>query len=164
MKIIKKDTPVLFLRVSNYKNYDFIKEHMRVLKENGSVWILKIGRMMNLKFIDEVIEKDGGLILKSPVKSGNHFYYCKLTKDRLPEDESELIYPEYYTTFLDEQYYTIDDFKKDGYWYKIESMREIPEEKMYNFIFAKTKKELSKIALYSRVVNFYLISKKDFDI
>lgn len=162
--IVKKETPALFLRVSNYGNYDFIKEHKKILDEKGYVWFLKMGRMMNQKIITEIIEKGGLLIMKSPVKSGSHFYLCKLVENKVPVNKNEIVYPKYYNEIFEYENYQFEDFLHDGYWYKITSMEEISGQELYNFIFYKNKRMVTPKAIYSRVVNFYLESKKDFEL
>lgn len=164
MKHLKKETPHLFLRLNNFENYNFIEEHKKVMDKYGYVWLLKIGKTINQEFVKKVIAEKGGIILKSSVKDGNKFYYCDLLSNEVPENDKELIYPNYYNEFFEYEAYNLEDLKKSGYWFKIANMREITEDDVYNFRICKGHKPMLDCALYSRVVHMYVENRNETDI
>lgn len=42
------ENSMLLLRYSSYKKYDFIREHNSIIKNKGSVWMLKVGKCMSM--------------------------------------------------------------------------------------------------------------------
>lgn len=164
MKQIKKETPHLFLRLNNFLNYSYLAEHKKVMDEKGYVWLLKIGKTINQDFVKRIIEEHGGIILKSSVKDGNKFYYCDLLDNKVPEDNTEFYYPEYYNEFCEYEAYDINELKKTGYWFKIANMREITEDDVYNFRICKGHKPMLDCALYSRVVHMYVENRIDMEL
>lgn len=160
--IIKRNTPHLFVRLNNYENYDFIKEHKNVIKDNGYTWVLKIGKTINRDFINKMIEEKSAIIVKTPNKIGNKFYYCQL----IPGDvhNEKLVYPKYYDEYLYFEGFSLDTVKENGYWFKIKNMIEIPEEVVKKFVIIKSKKSMYECATKTRVVHMYIENTEEINI
>ncbi len=158
---INKEKPCLFIRLTNYEDYSFIKEHEKVIKEKGHVWILKIGQKVNPQYLSKVLEEHGLLIMKTPAKEGHKFYACEL-KDIDPNNID--IYPEYYNDFLYYNGYDIETFKEVGYWFKIDEMKEIPDSTVEKFEVSSTKSNLLKVGKETRVVQMYVEPKDNITI
>ena len=149
---LKEKTPCLFLKLANYKKYDYIEEHQKTLNENGSVWILKIGREINKEFIRSIIEKDGGIILKTPARINNKYYYCKLINNK---PTKEIVYPKYYDEYLKYEGYNFEDTLKNENWFEIDSMEEMDPEDVEKIVIIKTQNKIVD-CLKSRAVFMYV--------
>ena len=141
---IKKGTPCLFLRVSDFKRYNFIEEHLKVLKENNYVWLLKFGKNVKSDYLNKLKETNGGLILKSSPKNGNKFYYCLY--DNVEVDDS-LLYPDYYDEVFEHENYSIDDLIKTQSWFRIIKIIPIPEKELKKIETTSSHKLLCESAL-----------------
>lgn len=161
---IKKETPHLFWRVSNYYDYDFIEEHKRTINQKGYVYALKLGRKVDSDFIKKVIEDDGAIIMKSPIKSGNKYYYCKVVDDKMPENKNDLIIPNYYDELLKYEGLSLEDFDESGRWFKIVSIKEIPEDTIYKFNFIKHDNPVTESAILSRTVHMYIKNPEEIEL
>lgn len=155
---INKDRPCLFIRLTNYEDYSFIKEHEKVIKEKGHVWILKIGQKVNPTYLKKVIEEHGLLIMKTPAKEGHKFYACEL-KDIEPKNID--VYPDYYKEFLYFNGFDLDTFKEVGYWFMVEKMKHISDDIVEKFLVSSTKSNLLKVGKETRVVQMYVEPKED---
>lgn len=158
MKIIKKETPHLFLRIGDYEHYDYIDEHMKVYKQYGYVWLLKIGKTINKEYLKSIIEKKGGILLKKPAKKGNQFYYADLISIDINCDK-DIKYPSYYDEYLYYEGFNLDDVKKNGYWFKITNIRKIDNDIVSKFIINSNNKSMIDYALNTRVVHMYIKNK-----
>ena len=47
--IIEKGINILLFRFKDYRRYSFIEEHTQVLNEEGHVWILKSGKIPDVR-------------------------------------------------------------------------------------------------------------------
>ncbi len=143
--IIKKDTPCVFIRIPNFnRNTDIIKEHIEVLKNHKSVFLMKMGRGIRADFLDDIISKKGYLILKNASKYGNKFYLCNL--ENIRKDE-KYVYPDYYNDIFEGMGITLDTAKKDSLWLKIISMKEVDGSIVDNFKTLKNHKSIYECAL-----------------
>lgn len=145
--ILKRNTPVLFLRLSNFKNNDFVLEHKKIILNNGMTWMLKLGRKIDKKYLEEIIKCNSGLIIKESGKENFNFYFCKL--ESIKYDNSS-IFPEYYYDYLEDQYYDLDYAIKEGNWFKITEIIKIDEYDVDKFIISSTKTPLKRLAINSR--------------
>ena len=95
--IIPEKTQMLLLRYSNYGKNNFIEEHLKVIRESGFVWMMKIGKRTNIIKINEVLEQGGYLVLKSPKRDGEKYYLARFVevKECPPDDDNHT--PKYYT-------------------------------------------------------------------
>ena len=159
-KIIKKGTPHIFLRLNDFNNNDYIQEHRKVIDKYGYTWLLKMGKTINKEYLNDIIRQNGGLILKSSAKRGNKFYYAEVISIDISNEE-EIIYPEYYNEYFDYENYTIEQVKKDGYWFKITGIVDVDDEFIDNFIINNGGKPMFECALETRVVHMYISNKKE---
>lgn len=155
---IKRETPVLFVRISDYKKYNYVEEHKKVLDKNGYVWLLKIGKKSNENFVKKVLENGGGLIIKSTAKHGHNFYYCTFTTNKV---DDSLLYPDYYNEIFDDEYYDLEELKKSCSWFKIEKMVPLSEEQVKKFVVIKTRRNLLECGTMFRVNQMYLEADED---
>lgn len=163
MKKIKKDTPHIFLRIGDYLDYDYIDEHKKIDKEYGSVWMLKIGKTINKKYLDSIIETNGGVILKKSIKKGNQFYYADLISVDIL-NEKDIHYPKYYDEYLYYEGYRLEDILQSGYWFKLKNIREIDDDIVNKFIVNSNKKPMYSFATNTRVVHMYISNECDLEI
>lgn len=154
---IKKNTKGLFLKISDYKNYDYAKEHYECYKRNGYVWMLKIGRTIKSDTINEIIKSNGVLIIKSTVKNGNQFYLCKIEKCVIDE---EIVFPEYYYELFENEYYDLDDLKRNNTWLKINYMSPIDMEVVNKYIISSSKRPLIEGCMF-RVSHIFIENTED---
>mgnify|MGYP000911594202 CR=1 FL=1 len=157
---LKKGTKGLFLKISDYKNYNYAKEHFECYEKNKFVWMLKMGRIINKDTINELIKNDGVLIIKSTVKNGNQFYLCKIEKYDLDEN---FIYPQYYNELFKNEYYDLEDLKRNNTWIKINYMKPIDMTIVDKFITSSSKRPLREGCMY-RVSHIYIESIDDINI
>ena len=158
--MIPKTTPCLFLKLANYDNYNYIEEHKKKLDEYGEVWILKTGRLINRDFIQEVIEHNGGLILKTPSRVDNKYYFCKLESN---EPNESIIYPEYYDEYLKYEGLNFKTTLTNENWFKITSMIELHQSDVEKIIIRKTQRKITE-CLKSRAVFMYVELKEDIEL
>ena len=148
--IIKKGTPCIFLRISDYGKYNQMQEHIDCCKKNGYVWMLKVGQKPNESYIKEVIKSGGVIITKSTAKYG-HKFYCSKILSIVPDDK--LIYPDYYNEFMDYNFYDIETLKNDGFWVKVSEFVELSNEKVDKFVTSSTKRSLLECGTKFRVTH-----------
>lgn len=141
------DAPYLFLRMSNFNDNDFINEHSKIIKDNGYVWVLKMGRKINKEYLKEIIKNQTGLIIKKPSRSDNRLFYCKL--ESIDYDNSNL-FPDYYYDFLSYNGYKLSDLNNNSSWFKISEISLIPNDIIDNFVVSKNENDLKSAALNSR--------------
>ena len=93
---IKKQNPVLILRISNFRSFSFVEEHTKLLAAGEGVWILKTGKLIPEKALSSIIEAGGTLFLRTPKKQGGRWYLSHFDKYRIGEPSSDMNYPAYY--------------------------------------------------------------------
>ena len=162
MKKVLKDTPHIFIRLNDFEGNNYIEEHIKVEKKYGYTWLLKVGKTINKNYLNEIIEKKGGIILKSSVKRGNQFYYCDLMS--IDPTNEELVYPDYYNEYFVYGGYENSNIKEIGYWFKIKNIREISDDLVSNFVINKGGKQMMDCAKFTRVVHMYIRNTKDISI
>lgn len=128
--IIKKDSRFLFIKLLDYKEYNFVEEHQKVINKEGYVWVLKLGRKINKKMMEELKDFNGDIIFKSSKRNGNKYYYCHVVNEA-KVNKNPLV-PQYYLELLDYEGYTLDDALENGDWFKIDSIKEIPDNMIKN--------------------------------
>ena len=162
-KIIKKRTPHLFIRINDFNNNDYIEEHRKVIKKNGYTWMLKMGKTINREYLKDIVTEHGGIILKSSAKRGNKFYYAEVVSTDISK-ENKLVFPEYYEEYFDYEYYTLEQVKKDGFWFKITNIIDVDDEFVDNFIINNGEKPMLECALETRVVHMYISNKNQLEL
>lgn len=153
---IQSDTNMLLFRFSNYKSYDFINEHIEVIKKHSYVWMLKAGRKSNNIKINDIL-KDGGLmILKAPKSHGNQYYVAKFTAvlENKPDEHN---YPAYYENILEE-------LATDEQWFKIESIVPLNEKHIKSIILQKNDECVESVISKTRTSVMFVKNTKEITI
>ena len=155
--IIKKDTEMLLFRFSNYKSHSFIEEHVSVLRKAGYVWMLKLGKRSSIEKIEDIKEKGGWLVLRSPKAERSRSFLARFTK--VVEGESaDNTYPEYYDAFLDgAEEETLYYSSEPAYqWFKIESITPIDSKVAASLVVAKTGKKVDEVINTTRTAVMFI--------
>lgn len=119
---IEQSKNILLFRFSNYKRYDFVLEHNKVVEKNGFSWVLKNGKIPDSRKIQKVLDDGGWIVIKTPKASGNKFYITQMT-EYSSEAPKNNIYPAYYSSFISDQY----GESNSGIWMKIGQIISINE-------------------------------------
>ncbi len=144
MLILEKKKRILVLRVNNFHQYNFIDEHKKCLETSTYVWMLKAGRPLADKSLDEVIKDGGYLILKEPKGSGNRYYACLISEVKQGHKSDDMIHPAYYKELF------ADGISLAGTWLKISGIIEIDEAHLSLFELVKNKKQMTEIVSTTR--------------
>lgn len=156
MDKISECTKHILIRYSNYKKYDFIEEHLKIIGEYGYTWLMKSGRKINPQFIANVKAGKGGLILKSPIKAGNSFYYCELVRSLADNID---YYPEYYVEFMKEN--GISNVAEAGTWFKIKSIQKLDDQYIDDFLLLKNQKKIKDVISKTRTAVMFIENQQE---
>lgn len=159
--LIKKNTPFLFLRIPDYKKYNAIDEHIKKIDECGFVWLIKLGRCPNYKFIKQFIEQGGNLILKSSPKNGDKFYLFKV---ETVDPKGKIIIPDYYNELFDKEFYDLDLLMKTALCLKLVSYKELSNEQLKNMVTISKQTSFVEAVIKSRCPHVYVENQVDFKI
>lgn len=159
--IIKEKTPNLFLRLTNFKEYDYINEHKKCLENNGFVWILKVGKFIDKEFLESIIKNGGGIILKTPKRTDNKYYFCKLESYR-PYNE-KIVFPDYYKEYLESEGLDLNTTLRNENWLKISSMIELSDSQAEKFVTIKSQNKVVN-CVRSRAVFMYIENSSKLEI
>lgn len=153
---IKAREKLLVLRFSTYKDYNFIEEHRRVIKDNGAVWILKLGKPVPAKTLCNILLESAGLILKAPKSIGGKYYYCQMldAQNRKPTDEMK--YPSYYEQLLADMY----RLSMDGTWIKVNKFIELDKKSISSFKLISNDHQLDEVLSQTRTTMLYAYSER----
>ena len=120
------ESSMLLLRYSSYKKYDFIREHINIIENKGSVWMLKVGKNVPEKKLQKMYENGGTLYLRSPKIEGEKIYKATIKAYHLGEPKRNMIFPNYYDEMLnDEALWLIDSLS--GTWFEVVAIKEISQ-------------------------------------
>lgn len=150
--IIKKNTPCMFIRVPDYKNYNAIDEHIKILKTNEYVNMIKLGRYPNADIINKITEKSGVIILKTTPKNGNRLFICIVD---LKNGKNNINIPQYYEELFEEENYSMSELLKNYFWIKILNIYEVDKSVLDKFETYSTKKKLTDAIFNSRAPQVY---------
>jgi hypothetical protein len=153
MYTINKDSKHLFLRLSNFFEYDSVEETKKSFAKNGYIWILKTGRKPSNEFLDDVINSNGGIILSNSSRKNKKYYYCKL--DTYNPRNEKIVYPSYYDEYLQYENYSFNETIKNETWLKISSFIELTENEAEQFLTIKSNRKITE-CIQSRAVYMYL--------
>ena len=120
---IAKNQKMLLLRYNEYRKYDFIKEHSAILRQNGYVWLLKVGKSLPDKSVDSIMKCGGWIVFRGPKARGGRLYiaHCREYFNGLPDGNMK--YPRYYEEMIeDEDTWFVDDLY--GTWFCIDYLEE----------------------------------------
>lgn len=145
---IESNINMLLFRFNNYKMYNFIEEHLEVIKNNNYVWMLKVGRKSNMSKIKEILDNGGYMLLKAPKNHKHQYFIAKFCEviDSEPEDK---VYPTYYNDILDDLY-------ADEQWFKIEFIKPLKEEDMNNIVLQKNNEKVESVIAKTRTAVMFV--------
>lgn len=155
--MIEKKTPVLVLRYNSYRNCDFIEEHKNIITNSGSVWMVKLGKKIPESSLNTFQEAGGNLLLKSPKKAGDRFYYAHMSGFSNGKPKADYIYPEYYAKIIEESC----EYTLDGTWIRIDELFEVKDEYIDHFHLIKNGSSLRAIINATRTSTLYVESDCD---
>lgn len=154
--MIEANKPVLVIRYNCFKDFDFILEHCKLLQEGGHVWMLKVGKKIPITSLENFEEAGGQLILKSPKRLGNRYYYAHMTKYKHGSPSADMKFPSYYHAMTEESY----DYTLDGTWLQIDDLFEISDKDVDYFHLIKNGAALRDIINATRTSTLYVESYK----
>ena len=155
MQILPKTKMMLF-RFSNYKNYDFIEEHRKVMTSKGCVWMLKVGRKTQKNKLEEILQAGGYILLRAPIKNEGKCYIAKFTEisETLPSDKS--MYPSYYGELLRD--YEFDSVNTQ--LFKIETLEEISADNLQNVYLISNGKNVVEVINQTRTAFMFVENRQ----
>ena len=155
--MIKKNDQVLVLRYISYEDYDFIKEHQTIIDKTDSVWLFKFGKQVSRVSAEKVINNGGHLLLRQPKKDGGKLYYSKILGFMNGKFTKDMSFPDYYfKAKLGERVGWLE-----GSWFKINQMKEVPEEFYNHFKMIKNDKLINDVLNETRTSVLLAYSDKD---
>lgn len=151
---IHTEQKCLVLRVNNFQNYSFVEEHKRTIEQTGYVWMVKLGKMLSDKSLEEIIECGGHLILKTPKKQNEAYYYAHLVEFMNGTSPKEAVFPDYYAEIAQQEGMT----EITGTWLKVDCIYPIENEKVEHFVLASNGKKLTDIVGVTRTSYLFVVS------
>lgn len=142
-----KAESILF-RFKPFSNKDFIDEHNAVLKKYGKVWVWKVGKPIPTHTVRAVIENDGGLILKSPKKDGDRYYYCHLIDYIQEKPTDSHLYPKYYEQIQVSEFEPWDSES----WFCIDSLDEVTPQEVEQLCLCSNNRKVVDVIKETRTV------------
>lgn len=158
--IIKEDTEMLLFRYSNFSKHAFLPELEAVIKEKGSVWMLKAGKRSSFARLKEIKENGGWLVLRAPKADGSKSYIAKYTEVS-EEDPTDGCYPEYYDDIIfgdDEKFM---DITPTFQWFKLKLIQELSEKDADKLVVAKTGKPVNEVIVTTRTAVMFIKNSAD---
>ena len=161
--IIKTTDRVLLLRFTNYRHYDFINEHIAVIKSLGSVWMLKAGKEIPETRIRGEISSLGAIILKAPKSSGGQYYIAEVETAYNGVVKQGMAYPLYYNDIIDdENFWQMDSLK--GTWIKITSLKMLGDIAVNKLALSSNGKNVSDVLNSTRSSVVYVSPVVDLEV
>ena len=152
---IKKDTQCIFFKFIDFGKLSYVDEHKKVLDEKGNVSFIKLGKAVNHKKAQDVLDSNGGIIFRGSYKKNEgKYYYAHLVS--FQTFNKELNCPKYY----DELY---EPEKREADCFTVDSMIEIPEDKIDKFITVSNEKPL-RVSSKARIPFIYVKAEKDIEL
>lgn len=142
---------LLVIRFLTFGKYDFVNEHQNLLKEQGAVWVLKTGKNIPDKALEEIAANGGQVIFKAPKATGGKYYYGHFVEYRQGLPEKNMAYPDYYHLLPD----GYDRAALDGTWLKIDSLLALEESKVEKLLLSSNGKKVSEVIGQTRTSVMY---------
>ena len=143
MKIIPHKS-ILVIRVNDFKEYSFIKEHRDILLTNGSVSMLKAGRPLAEKSISKVMDDGAIMLLKASKKTGGKYYASHIKNVQTGSASDNSDYPQYYLELQK------SGISLNGTWLQLDEITEVSDEAIGEFRLVKGGKLMSDIVSCTR--------------
>lgn len=157
---IEASKKMLVIRYNNYNNFNFIKEHTKLIDEKGYVWVYKVGKMIPNSSLESVLDESGKIIFKAPKKDGGNYYLASFQgySNGIPPIDRN--YPEYYSEMLNME--LISNLK--GTWLKISKIVLLQKEEVEMLYLCKNDKSLVEIVNSTRTSILYVYSSRNAEI
>lgn len=159
---IKSNTHLLLLRFNNYKKYSFLDEHLRYVKDDGSVWMLKIGRKIPEAKIQDVLNQGGILILKEPKIDGGKYYVAHIKEYLYGAATYEMSFPEYYYEMADDEMIWNMEEGLFGTWLHVDQIEPLPKDFVPNLKLLSNGKDVEDVLSHTMSSMMYIQSKQDY--
>lgn len=159
--VIDANTEMLLFRFNNYKRTTFIDEHLKVLNQNGFVWMLKVGKRSSLQKLNEIVQAGGWLVLRAPKADGSKSFLAKFVEVR-EETPEDMTFPEYYDEII-----SGNEVFSDGYadvthqWFKLTLLDDLSESDARKLILSKTKRPIDEIIPTTRTAVMFIQNGED---
>lgn len=157
---IEKDKRIMVFRYSQYKSYDFIEEHQKIINIAGATWMLKFGKQIPASVLESLREQKGGLLLKAPKLAGGGYYYCIVQDCFNGVSNSEMSFPEYYKYVLRDGYQN----RLEGTWFKISSIMKVKPEIGRHLKLISNNRILDDVIQETRTVVMHTFSENEISI
>lgn len=155
---INNSNPLLILRFTQFRKYDFIEQHKAIIGEKGAVWMLKKGRGIPYRSLRKICENGGGMILKAPKITGGKYYFAHFSAYYNGIPQNEFDYPTYYSEIIDE--YVNNPL--EGTWIKIDYITEMLPSVVENLYLTSNNSKVSEVIGKTRTSVMYAYTKEDF--
>ena len=158
--MIKANALILVMRVNDYKDHQFFKDHDCVMKDVGYVWMLKVGKRIPELRMQDVLKGGGHVIFRGSKASGGKYYYAHVEEVKYGTPDVSMVFPEYYCSMVsDPSLWTLDSL--DGTWLKLTSLQEMRSELIQNIKLISNGKSVDE-AMKSSMTSFvYAKSTQD---
>lgn len=143
---------LVVIRVSSYQQFNFIEEHQKVLNKKGTVWMLKLGKLIPRTSLDEIINGKRTIILRAPKKAGGDLYLCNVLEVSYAEPSDSSLCPKYYEEMKNSCIW--DSF--EGTWFLLDSIKRIDEKYYPHFKLLKNDKYLMDVLNETRTSVLYV--------
>ena len=158
---IKKNTAMLLFRFRNYKQNDFIKEHLDILSTKGYVWMLKIGKKTSEEKLHQILDEGGWMVLRSPKSNGSKMYIAQYTEFQC-EEPRDMTYPSYYAELLNQEdnyeYYSENTVFQ---WFRINQIVSLPGDISKYFVLAKTATPVNDVISTTRTAVMFIMNDEE---
>lgn len=148
---LKHNRCILVLRIKDFFSYDFIEEHTKILKKNGKVWMLKIGKKIPEKSLEHVLSEGGYLILREQKQKGGNYFLCHMIKFKNTEISESSLFPVYYSEIKKYEY----EISLDGTWICVDSIEPLNLEVVSQLKLVKNQKLLTHVIDSTRTSMMY---------
>lgn len=158
--IIPPNTSMILLRYNDYAKTSFITEHKKVLDKSDYVWLMRLGKRTNPEKLNRVTEAGGYMVLKSPKKSGEHYYlahYIDVVAE-LPDDSVHM--PAYYSRLIDEGYL----YDTGVQVFKVDYVVEMPIKQASCLKLQLNGKPISEVIKQTRTAVMFIENSKEIEI
>ena len=161
--IIEKDTQMMLFRYSNYKHHKFIEELANIIREEGYVWMLKLGRKSDPKKLEKIIDNGGWLVLRAPKSDGGVSYLAKFTevRDSAPEDSKS---PDYYDEIFSGKDNSMFFDESSQQWFRLEYLTELKDDGAASLTISKTGKKVDEVISTTRTVVMFIQNSIPIDV
>lgn len=156
---IRAEEKMLLMRFANYKKHSFVDEHNSIVADDGSAWMLKLGRRVPTEKLDELFKADESLLLlKAPKDSGGGYYSTKVLQAFNGSPQKNMRYPKYYDEIMkDEELPVIPSL--EGTWFRITKITALPDETVSSLKVCSNKKPVVDVLASTRSSTVYVYSE-----